>query len=127
MTVHDAIIRKNGIPVTVYQITSAVYDDYDNLDWDASTKTTIETHMLPNEPTNTSFKQKQTGWSDRDEFEADFPSDVDVPAGQGVEADVVVDEDGNRYRIQGYDPRTKFMGLRRRKLLVSPLGGNQTG
>jgi hypothetical protein len=124
----DAFIKQNGQTVTIYTITNPVYDDYDNLDWENSTKTTTKARMIVgNRKTETPSLRKSTeGWDYQDILIVFFPSDTDISPRNGVDADVVETSDGKRFRVN----RTDFdniLGVRKKKVFLEPLRGHTLG
>ena len=124
----DAFIKQNGQTVTIYRITSPVYDDYDNLDWENSTKTTTKARMLVgNRKTETpSLRKSAEGWDYQEILIVFFPSDTDISPRNGIDADIVETTDGKRFRVN----RTDFdniLGVRKKKVFLEPLRGKNQG
>jgi len=127
----DSFIKANGIDVKIYTITSAVYDtDYDQLDWEASTKSTVTTKMvIGNRKSEApSLEKSDSGWLYQDPLLiCFFSSDVDISPRNGYDADVVeIVSTGERYRVNRTDVDS-ILGFTKKKIYLEALKGGQQG
>lgn len=127
----DYFIEANGIDVTIYTVTSEVFDiDYDELDWEASTKSTTQTKMLIGNRKSeaASLKKSDEGWDQQDPLlQVYFPSDTDISPRNGYDADVVViDSTSERYRVNRTDFDT-ILGVTKKKVFLEALRGGEQG
>jgi len=126
MNAWDQLIKNKGIEATIYVVSSAVYDEYNNLDWDASTITSSTSKCLifpaSSGPT---LNKDMEGWGDVEPFNAHFPTNITIPTNTGPDADVV-EIQGQRYRVEASDFPT-YGRLKRNKVLLRPLPGNNLG
>lgn len=126
MNAWDILIKNKGTPVTVYVITVAVYDDYNALDWENSTKTSYETVCMPfPEVSGPTLTKSPQGWGDNEPFKAYFPTNITIPSNTGEIADIV-EMEGKRYRIEASDWPT-YGRLKRNAILLMPLPGENQG
>lgn len=126
----DFFIRSQGMTVTVYKIVSEVfYSDYDELDWENSTKTSYPAKMLIG---NRKSERGSIFMSDAGREGIDpvlivfFPSDVDVSFRDGYNADVVELANGDRYRVNRMDV-DRILGVIKNKVFLSALTGKEQG
>ena len=127
----DNFILSNGIDVKVYTLTNPVYDsDYDELDWESSTKTTVSTKMIIGNRKSEvpSLEKSDSGWLYQDPLLiCFFPSDVDISARNGYDSDVVeIVSTGKRYRVNRTDIDS-ILGFTKKKIFLEALKGGQQG
>ena len=126
----DFFIRSQGMTVTVYKIVSEVfYNDYDELDWENSTKTSFPAKMLIGNRKSEvpSAKKSKEGWDYQDPLLiVFFPSDTDISPRNGYNADVVELSTGGRYRVNRTD-YDNILGIKKRKVFLEALRGYEQG
>ena len=127
----DFFITANGIDVKIYTVTAPAYDsDYDQMDWEASTKSTVTTKMvIGNRKSEApSLEKSDSGWLYQDPLLiCFFPTDIDISPRNGYDADVVeIISTGERYRVNRTDIDS-FLGYTKKKIFLEALKGRQQG
>jgi len=127
----DFFITANGIDVKIYTVTAPAYDsDYDQMDWEASTKSTVTTKMvIGNRKSEApSLEKSDSGWLYQDPLLiCFFPTDIDISPRNGYDADVVeIISTGERYRVNRTDIDS-ILGYTKKKIFLEALKGRQQG
>jgi len=98
----SGLIEHYGDRVRVWHISTAVYDEYNEFDFESSTKTSEETYALIR-PGTGELEIYPTGWNVHLDVIAYFPSTITLTADQGTEMDLIEvlngDYSGNWYRV----------------------------
>lgn len=97
MTDPNALIERHGEKVDLERVTDPVFDDYDELDSDASTIETVEIEAFISEPTEEEMTRLE-GKASRESLKATVDSSVDIEADRLGRSDRVI-RDGTRYKV----------------------------
>jgi len=122
MTNPDALVEAHGETVTLERITNPVFDDYDELDEDASTIETVEIKAIVSKPSEEESSRLE-GKASVDRLKITVDSSVDIDSQRTGGPDEVV-RNGDRYKVaEIIDDTHPMTGIQKKSAILEPRPG----
>jgi hypothetical protein len=97
MTNPNALVARHGEKVTLIRVTNAVFDDYDELDKDASTIEEVEINAFVSRPSEEESSRLE-GKASFDRLKITVDSSIDIDSQRTGGADEI-ERNGDRYKV----------------------------
>jgi hypothetical protein len=122
MTDPNALVARHGEQVTLERVTNAVFDDYDELDEDASTTESVQINAFVSRPSEEESSRLE-GKASFDRLKITVDSSLDIQSQRTGGADEVV-RNGKRYKVaEIIDDRHPMVGIEKKSAILEPRPG----
>lgn len=124
MTNPNRLVDSVGEQVTLERITNAVFDDYDELDEDASTIESVQIDAFVSSPSEEESSRLE-GKASFDRLKITVDSSVDIDSQRTGGADEVI-RNGTRYKVaEVIDDRHPIVDIEKKSAILEPRAGRQ--